>query len=56
MSVALVTAGVVIGLENPEYSVDEGDGPVEVCARILSGSLGRDVNVVFSTQPGTAIG
>ena len=56
MSVALITAVVVIGLENPEYSVDEGDGSVEVCAQILMGSLGRDVNVVFSTQPGTASG
>ena len=45
---------VVIGLESPPYSVGEGDGDVEVCARIIEGSVDRDVFVTLETSPATA--
>ena len=36
--------------------VFETDGMVELCAVIIDGSLERSVDVVISTQPGTAEG
>ena len=41
---------MTIGLELPSYTVDEGDGSIEVCAVLLEGSLQRTLMVNFSTQ------
>ncbi len=49
-------AEVRIGLEETEFTVDEGEVIVQVCARILSGSLGRDADVTFQTVDGSAEG
>ena len=46
--------GVTIGVELPDYTVNEGDGSVEVCAVIVSGTLERTLTFTLSTQDGTA--
>ena len=40
------------------YTTNEGDGTVEVCARIVMGSIGpgRTVVVMFATRDGSAEG
>ena len=43
-------AGVIIGFENETYPAEEGQGSVTVCARVMSGGLGRDVEVTLVTQ------
>lgn len=48
--------GVVISFEMPEYSVSEGDGPLEVCAQIVEGSLEREVTVTLFTSDMSATG
>ena len=54
--VVCIYAGVVIGFEQTMVAIHESDGVVELCAVIRDGSLGRSVDVTFSTQPGTAQG
>ena len=38
------------------YSSDEGQGSVEVCARVINGGLQRNVEVTLATQNGSAVG
>ena len=45
---------VTIGFEREVYPVREGDGVVEVCARLMEGSLGRSVSIVLLTRNGSA--
>ena len=47
---------VIIDLEFPSYSVNEENGPIEVCAVITSGSLERSVVVTLAPAEGTATG
>ena len=46
--------GVTIGIELPDYTVNEGNGIIEVCAVIVSGTLERTLTFTLSTQDGTA--
>ena len=50
------STGVTIGFENETYQSDEGQGSVEVCARVIDGGLQRDVEVTLVTQNGSAVG
>ena len=50
-----MSAGVTIGFEQTMYPTDEGT-VIEVCARIQSGSIERDVQVQVSSADGTASG
>ena len=52
----LCSTGVTIGFENETYPSDEGQGSVEVCARVIDGGLQRGVEVTLVTQDGSAIG
>jgi len=52
----LLLAGVTIGFENETYPAEEGQGSVTVCARVMSGGLGRDVEVTLVTLDESAIG
>ena len=46
-----------VELSSPEYRIDENDGPLEVCARLVPpGMLQRPLEVTLSTRPDTAIG
>lgn len=56
MLILLLLAGVIIGFENETYPAEEGQGSVTVCARVMSGGLGRDVEVTLVTQDESAIG
>ena len=47
---------VVIGFERTAVTALEQQDSVELCASIQEGTLGRNVDVAFSTQPGTATG
>ena len=47
---------MTIGFDRPSYNVNETDMKVEVCARILDGSLERPVVVALLTSDGTATG
>ena len=47
-------SGVTIGVQIPMYEVDEGNGTVEVCAILISGTLERTVTFTLSTQDGSA--
>ena len=51
-----VFVGVVIEFEQPEYSVVENNGSVEVCAVIVEGGLERNITVTIFTRNGMAIG
>lgn len=51
-----VLVGVVIEFEQPEYSVFENNGSVEVCAVIVEGGLERNITVTIFTRNGRAIG
>ena len=46
---SMIPTGVTIGLEIPNYTVNEGDGNIEVCAVLLEGSLQRTLMVNLST-------
>lgn len=54
---SLFMAGLTIGFtpESVAVTVIEGD-VARLCARVLSGSIGRDVPITFSTEDGTADG
>ncbi len=41
---------MTVGLEFPSYTVNEGDGSIEVCAVLLDGTLQRTLMVNLSTQ------
>ena len=47
---------VDIGFENETYTVSEGQGSVMVCVRVMSGGLGRDVEVTLVALDGSAVG
>lgn len=47
---------MVIGIERPDYSVTEADGPLEVCAVIAEGTLEREVAITLTTFDGSAVG
>ena len=56
ITVSMYTA-ITIGFSREQYSVTEGvDGTVEICAELLSGQLGTEITVPFSTVEGTALG
>ena len=40
---------IEIGLQSPSYSVDEGNGRVEVCVELLRGELERIASFTIST-------
>ena len=45
---------MTIGLEQPSYTVNEGDGSVMVCAAIVSGTLERTLTFRLTTQDDSA--
>ena len=47
-------SGISIGFELPRYTVNEGDGSIEVCAVLTSGSLERTVTFTLSTGDDSA--
>jgi hypothetical protein len=47
-------AGVTIGFNPENYSVNEVDGEVVLNVAVLSGTLERPVTVTLSTRPGEA--
>ena len=47
-------SGISIGFELPRYTVNEGDGSIEVCAVLTSGSLERTVIFTLSTGDDSA--
>ena len=49
-----VCVDVTIGFEFPTYSVDEEDGPQEVCAVVRSGGSLIPVTVSVNSRDGTA--
>ena len=51
-----VSPAVVIGFENETYTASEDQGSVTVCAQVMSGGLGRDVEVILATQDESAVG
>ena len=42
--------------EEPDYSVPEDEGPVEVCVRVPAGQLEREVVISLLASGGTATG
>ena len=46
--------GISINFELPRYTVNEGDGSIEVCAVLTSGSLERTVTFTLSTGDDSA--
>ena len=46
----MLHTGVTIGVEVPSYTVNEGDGTIEVCAILVSGTLERTVTFTLSTE------
>ena len=49
-------AGVTIGFDPDTYSIVEGDRPVTVTVRLLSGTLETTVDVSLHTSGATATG
>ena len=45
---------VVIGFDPDMYTVNEGDGTVELTVKVLAGSLTRDVTLNYETMDGSA--
>ena len=43
-----------IGFDPEEYAVRETDGQAVLMVRLISGTLERDVTVLFETSPGSA--
>jgi hypothetical protein len=56
MCIILSFLGVRIDFEQPEYSVNEENGTIEVCAVIMEGGLERNITITLATRNGTAIG
>ncbi len=56
MNVSSFLAGVVIGLEDPSVEVREDVGDLELCARVISGELGREVVVMVIYVDRSAVG
>ena len=56
MLYTLDRAGITIEFENRTYTIPENEGPVEVCAVIVRGSLERTVTVSLSTVDDSATG
>jgi len=53
---SLDRAGITIEFENRTYTIPENEGPVEVCAVIVRGSLERTVTVSLTTVDDSATG
>ena len=51
-----ISLDVTIGFDPSTYSVNEASMTVQVCTRILDGSLQKDVMATLSTSDGTATG
>ena len=51
-----LSLGVVIGLEETAYTVEERDRILEVCAVLRQGSLAREAIVTLSSGDDTAVG
>lgn len=47
---------VTVGIEMETYSSSEGDGVVEVCVVVVTGTLDREISVSLATSPGSAQG
>ena len=47
---------MTIGFEEVFYTVDENQGFLEVCLSATGASLARSVEVILSTESGSAIG
>ena len=47
---------MVIGFVPDSYTVNENEGSVTLTVRVISGTLDRDVEVVFFTQNDQALG
>ena len=46
---------VTIGLQQTSYAVDEVDGTVAVCMKVISGDVdGRNIVINYATSSGTA--
>ena len=52
----MMSAVVVIGFERTLYPVSEDDMEAVLVARVLSGTLSSPVEVVLTTDDGTALG
>ena len=55
-SVISFHADVTPEFEEPDYSVPEDDGPVEVCVRVPAGQLEREAVISLLASGGTATG
>ena len=51
-----IHVGITIEFENMTYTIPENEGPVEVCAVIVRGSLERTITISLSTQDDSATG
>ena len=49
-------ADVVVGFEFPNYSVDEDEGPLEVCALVREGGFQVPLTVRVTSTDNTATG
>ena len=52
----LVLPDVTPEFEEPDYSVPEDEGPVEVCVRVPAGQLEREAVISLLASGGTATG
>ena len=55
MCVCVCGVVVTIGFEQSSYEATEGMS-VQVCVKVLSGTLGKGVSINFTTSDGTATG
>ena len=51
-----LSTGAIIGFQEVSYTTNENVTPLEVCAELLSGELGRDLFVTLSTADNSALG
>ena len=55
-SISLSLSAVTIGFEPDSYTAREDEGPITFTVTLLDGTLGRDVEVTFTTVDGSAVG
>ena len=56
LTIYCFAAAITPEFEEPDYTVPENDGPIEVCMTIPAGQLERDQTVTLTTADRTATG
>ena len=54
-SIVFFFAEITVGFSQPNFSISENDGSVQICAEVLSGHLGTDISLPLQLHIGRSL-